>query len=191
MPPNPEDIVDHVLDDAPPSPKRDRGAGHEEDMGIFNACIRMAEIGFGRWDARRSYEWKITIGLWTLLAAAIYRGFEILPLLVGLLVVVGHGWWLRNIWVRHASDANLAWHFFNQGQRFLAKYGVESLPERTDIRIGRGRDRPGGSIRAFLSDWAMGFQFAVTVGLIAVLYLAGTNEISWGLDMVLKTPRGS
>ena len=44
----------------------------DEQKTFFDACMKQAEFFAGRWDRRRTDEWKTTIAVWTLAAGGIY-----------------------------------------------------------------------------------------------------------------------
>jgi hypothetical protein len=66
----------------------------EEDIKLIDASMKLATFGASRWDARRIYEWRISFGVWALLAAAILHGFTALPFAGGILLLLMYGSWL-------------------------------------------------------------------------------------------------
>lgn len=171
---------------ASPVKKRPPPPPPKSDDSVFDACFRLAEFGAGRLDARRNYEWKITFAVWTLLAAGTYRGFEKIPVLAGVVVGLGHASWLRSVWFRHASDTEFMWHFINEAQRIISEHGVRIIPPKKELRIGRG-EPTDGRLFGFLANWSIIFQLGVTFALLLVLYLAGTEQVTWLFDIALKT----
>jgi hypothetical protein len=82
------------------------------DKDRFGALMRLAEFRNARIADRRSHEWKVTVALWALLAAAILK-LRISPtpcalslFAVGLAgLVIGHAfWWVGNHWRRSFED---------------------------------------------------------------------------------------
>jgi hypothetical protein len=102
----------------------------DKDMRLADACLALAKFGTSRHDARREIEWKLSFGIWALLAAALLRGFVALPALAAL-IPIGHAFWLRNLWLRHAADNELVWNFVNEAQRLLGTYDVAIMPPKT------------------------------------------------------------
>ena len=135
----------------------------ERDMKLVDACMTLASFGTSRHDARRGIEWKLSFGLWALMAGATVRGFAALPILMAVVPVI-YAWWIRNIWLRHSADVELTWNFVNEAQRLLGIHDIRTIPPKPELRIGRGRPLTGRhSWFGFLGDWALGFQVLVTV----------------------------
>jgi len=43
-----------------------------KEAALFDALMRQAEYFAGRWDGRRTDEWKTTVAMWALLVGGIY-----------------------------------------------------------------------------------------------------------------------
>src|SRR3990172_3969136 len=85
------------------------------------ACMRLAEFAATRHDGRREYEWKVTLGLWGAIIAAIatFRG-ESLPSWLGPLTLLIFSFvWLRGVWVANEKDKALFIHYRTQAERLL------------------------------------------------------------------------
>lgn len=156
----------------------------EKDIKLIEASMSLAAFGANRADGRRAFEWKMSFAVWALIAAAIIHGFVAFPL-VAIVFLFLYGRWLQNVWMRHATDAELMWNFANEAQRLIAKHGVVAVPKKPHLRIGRGRESDGwrGFI-GFIFDWSLGFQFFITAGLLALVY-ATADRVTW-FEMVLK-----
>lgn len=158
----------------------------EADIKLIDASMKLATFGASRWDARRGYEWKISFGVWAILAATVLHGFTALPFAGGVLLLLMYGSWLQSVWERHASDAEFTWHFVNEAQRLISVYGVETVPPKPQLRSGRGEKLAGWRRRiGFLSDWAFRFQFFVTFGLTVIVYAAAADRVTL-FQMILK-----
>lgn len=137
--------------------------------------MTLASFGTSRHDVRRGIEWKLSFGLWALMAAATLRGFEALPAIT-VLVPIAHAWWLRNIWKRHSADNELAWNFVNEAQRLIGTYGIKTIGPKPELRIGRGRAQKGSwAWYGFLGDWGLMFQLLVTIVLAAAAYATASR----------------
>jgi hypothetical protein len=84
----------------------------------FDALMKLADFRFSRWQNRRTYEWKMSAGLWAILAGAtIYLkpSGGLPPWLVGpmlVMAIVGHAWfWVRTNWVSSEMDIRTAFYF--------------------------------------------------------------------------------
>jgi hypothetical protein len=156
----------------------------DRDVKLFEASMAMAKFGATRFDARRVYEWRMSFGVWALLAAAAYRGFTVFPVAAVVVALVGHGWWLQNLWLRNSSDQELIWNFANEAQGLLGKHGIKIVSPKSDLRSGRGQVPTGWRARCgFLTDWSMVFQFFVTAGLLAFICATADNVISFHVVM--------
>jgi hypothetical protein len=137
----------------------------------FDACIKLAEFGAGRWDARRQYEWKITLAIWALLAAGIGQTSNFnFPWWYGVLVIAGHAFWLRNLWLANQYDKDIMTTFQRGAEKLLENHVVFKPPKKWRIKewmLGIWLLRR--SI-AFLIDWSVVFQLGVTIFLVMVFY---------------------
>ena len=52
----------------------------------FDACCKLAEYWSGRHDARREYEWKVALGFWAVILAAVHYAGDIRGLWRGMAV---------------------------------------------------------------------------------------------------------
>lgn len=174
--------VDEMLDVTKP-PGKDQ---FEADIKLIDASMKLATFGASRSDARRGYEWKISFGVWALLAATVLHGFTALPFAAGVLLLLMYGSWLQSIWLRNASDAELMWHFVNEVQRLISVYSVTMVSPKPQLRSGRGEE-PAGWRRwiGFLSDFAFRFQFFVTLGLTVIVYAAAADRVTL-IEIILK-----
>jgi hypothetical protein len=134
------------------------------------AAIELSEFAAKRLDSRRAFEMKMSFSVWALLAASIYRGFDHLSVLVGLLTFALYGWFMLGVFRRNAADSEFAWHYAVQAAKLLEADGVSPAPDRSSL---------GSSKTGFLTNWAVGPQLAITAGLILVLYTSATKHVDW------------
>ena len=150
-----------------------------------DSYLKLAEFAAGRWDARKQFEWRVTLGVWAVLVAAIlYFRADTLPVWLGLAILVVYGNWLQNIWRRHSSDANLAWQDFHSAREEIECSTSQQLQAENEtiakLRIGKGSHTPGvAKVFGFLSDWSLRFQFLCTMGLLTFVYVFCANHITW------------
>lgn len=156
----------------------------DADKARFDACTKLAEIAAGRLDARRQYEWRFTFAFWvTLVFAIAYIRADRLPVWPGVLCMAVYGFWLRGVFVRTASDAELLWHFYNNAQKILEQSGIPAVTTGERLRIGIVRERPSRLERLrewlpFLFQWAMFTQFALTALLLLVFYTVAAEDVT-------------
>ena len=146
----------------------------------FDSCMKLAEFGTARGDARRHYEWKLTMGIWAVLVAAvIYFKVDTLPIWPGGLSLFVYACWLQGLWRRNASDAEFAWNFVNEAQQLLAPHKIKIIKARPDLRIGKGRE-PGLIAKriGFLQNWSLRLEFIYTCGLMGLVYFYSANKIT-------------
>jgi len=134
--------------------------------------MQLANFWFTRYAARHQYEWKVTLGVWALLAAAA-------PFLLdkkiahleyfALGVVLGHALWLRGIWAANERNLRDAFHWANQAADLLI------IPSHKLTRAERNVEL-WEKLVGFVFNWSMLFQLTTTVGLTFLdLSLAGTQ----------------
>lgn len=144
----------------------------------FDACIALAEHFSSRHDARRSYEWKIAFGVWSLLAAACHymKGLQDLtPCMAVLIVAIFEVVWAWNIWRRNLDDRQASRHYRTAAEQILC----EQSP--TVVKFVFENDKEFDSIvksltnrlrllKLFILDWAALFQGITTTILVIALY---------------------
>ncbi|MBZ5547640.1 MAG: hypothetical protein LAO22_06695 [Acidobacteriia bacterium] len=140
----------------------------------FDACVKLGEFWVGRHDARREYEWKVSLGFWGVLVAAIHYSAEtkkILPSSQGLLFLILIAmflffWlvWLFALWKRNHVDKGQGLHYVDEGQQILADPNHRVVPpDRSKI----GRE---ATFRRFTIEWSMLFQAGTTLALLVALW---------------------
>lgn len=130
----------------------------------FDACIVLAEFSGDRFDSRRDYEWKVTIGFWTLIAVAISfvvgRSVQI-PWWCVPVVVLLHCVWLRGVNVGHRNDVQRAFHFRQEAEACLLHDNYVISPSPALLKTSELAWWFG-----FLTNWATLFETLATSGII-------------------------
>lgn len=137
----------------------------------INACMAQAEFFDTRFNQRRAYEWKIALGFWAAVLAAIgYIKIPEPPVWVGVIAVVLYAFfWLKPVWVANRNDKNAAWHFRTHAEGLLIDAGLQVTacpPKLTGCKKRFG----------FLGDWAVRFQIIVTGLLMSLFYVVPRPE---------------
>ena len=153
-----------------------------EPKDAVDACMKQAEYFSGRFDQRRTYEWKTTVALWTLLAAGINFVKAPVPLWIPSLLAAAYAFmWLRGIWLANDNDKQMAMHYRNEADRLLREASVEfNIPAP---RILGEVPRWFGRLKqwclrkryfrfwfGFLLDWSMLFQLTSVLVLVVLFY---------------------
>jgi hypothetical protein len=140
----------------------------------FEACLKLADFWSGRHDARREYEWKVSLGFWGVLLAAIHYGGDtkkVFPSSPCLLLLTLAGvflffllFWLFPLWQGNYKDQKKWLHYSQQSRELLANpnYVVEAADE---VKI-----KAEATFLKFIVDWAMFFQAGTTAALLIVLW---------------------
>jgi len=137
----------------------------------FDACMKQAEFFSERVRNRQTYQWKITIGLWTVLLVSTGFLFDkqvTIPRWFGPLIFVCYTFiWVRAVALRNHRDHAAAHHFRREAEMILTgskRNGVRSLPDEAKyIKAVRWCFQ-------FLIEWANVFEVATTGFIIWVAY---------------------
>lgn len=151
---------------------------------MVTACMEQAKLAYSIHNNRRSYEWKVTLGLWAVILGVIVKGLKLPWWVWGLIVLAYGAFWLRSVWV--ANMRNKDWYeFYMKSADRLLRDPEQILGPMPDCM------RPT-SCRfwfGFLGDWSMLFQFATTLALAALAYLSGTGVVPIGPEEQEKVMR--
>ena len=135
--------------------------------------MRLADFWTGRHDARREFEWKVTLGLWAVILGGIsYHEklgwprllcLPLLPVASAVVFVLYYRLWLRPLWVRNMKDRDQGFRALEEAKKVLQddKY-VPILHDHNVVDISWHR---------FVKDWAMVFQAAATALLLTLFAL--------------------
>jgi hypothetical protein len=138
----------------------------------FDSCMKLAEFGAARWDARRRYEWSLSLGLWALLAAAIYQfRIEMIPGWVFIIGPIIYLLWMNNIWWSNYIDRNLMRAFRDHARAILSVDHIKfEYPYRRPVAEWVTHRVTLNRWVGFLLDWAAFFQIAVTSTLAILVF---------------------
>jgi len=142
-----------------------------EQKDIFDCSMKQVDYAFRCFDSRRTYEWKVTLGFWLVLALAgrfLYGKHLYAPwyylVLGSALVVLVHFVWLNGTWKAHESDKIVADTF-----RAIAVKAMSDAVTNTHFHIPpRVSKTPW---RQFLGNWAFRVQISVTLLFVIALIL--------------------
>jgi hypothetical protein len=142
----------------------------DKQKALFDACMRQADYLAGRWDRRRTDEWKTTIAIWALLVGGIYLR-KSWPLLVNielaavmLALLFGYvKWWLMPVWKANNWEKQVG--RFYRDQADLVMRGADHIAPLKDEWIPpKGKPEP-----SFWGDWSMWFQ-VLSVSVLGALF---------------------
>lgn len=138
-----------------------------------------AEYWKNAWNVRREYEWKMTVGVWTLSLLAVGVVKQTPPAWItvgaGALIIGIYYFWLRGLWRANGYDRSMENAYLDQLDALLKL----DFPERVRDRRKEARERAekfDNKKRHFLFNWSMGTQFFGTVLLVA---LAVSSLVFW------------
>jgi hypothetical protein len=106
----------------------------DESNRRFDDLMKLLDFRMKRIVSRRDHEWKVTIGLWALLAAGILelRIYDLCSLAFGLVAIfVMHVFWIRSHWIHSKEDSNISFYY--------ADRAAECARERNGKEILEGR----------------------------------------------------
>jgi len=138
-----------------------------DEKRTFDACCQLLKHWASRHDQRRGFEWKMTLGLWTIIAVGIGSHEKLQAVgwsfwaICSALAWVGFTWgWLFQIWKANNSDKVRASHFAKQATAILARRQTEAHTfDQKDV---------DNSFRAFIDDWSMRYQSLITLLLLVI-----------------------
>ena len=139
------------------------------DPQRFEACMKQAEMFAKRVYNRQSYQWKVTLGLWALIAAAVnflWGKKVVAPWWVCLAVLLGYAFfWVRAVAVKNHDDQALEWHFIRESWAVLLStmHEITQPPQKTPFWSWE-------SLFGFARNWAHWFECMTTAALLAVAY---------------------
>jgi len=148
----------------------------------FDACMKLADFGTRRWDARRHFDWRFTFATWALLAAVL--GFVTaaeFPVWVGAGIIFLYLDWNRNVWLRNRADAKITWNAIQAANNLLNQHDIEIVSECPPAPKKR---KPGRL--AFMNDWSGRIQIFVTIAFVFLFYFAKVGKLTfWALSGVV------
>lgn len=124
------------------------------DKNQFDALMRLNEFRFERWQDRRKYEWRVSLGLWALMAAATYYKKTLIPplpnsivVVILVIIVLVHTYWVRSNLDRNQKDINSAFYYWDRARMLLP--GEEAPTPDED----QGPRSKYGGLKAEQSSW--------------------------------------
>jgi hypothetical protein len=153
-----------------PSPEVNQVTDLETIKQEVELLTTQAEYWRRCWNARREYEWKITIGIWTLALLSVGFAKGGLPawavIVIASLLLLLCLFWLKGLWKANGADRSMEEGYLQKVDDLL----LSRLPEETRKRRETSKEE-GAKFRQgkkyFLLHWSMGTQFGGTVVLIA------------------------
>ncbi len=136
----------------------------------YKAYLDIAQFAFKCWDARRQYEWKITLAWWALLAVAIAKKNDLrleVPWWILVLVLVLYEFlWRRGVWAANERDKKICFYFRDAADEVLRN------PAYVPAETADQRQRISWCCRSlgFLRTWVTWFDLVVTALLLAAFW---------------------
>lgn len=158
------------------------------DKERFEACIELAKFSAQRHDARREYEWKVTLGFWALTVAGIATRPEwpisvpwwiapALSLSAFLIYVRG---WLYPLWAANEHDKARYFRFRRNAESILRNPALNlTLPQEEGQQPQESEEKEPAidtSFCRFYEDWSMRFQAGTSFILLGLFEAA---DIFW------------
>ena len=113
----------------------------------IDSFLKLAEFRAMRWNIRHQVEWKATLGLWALMAAAIYSvkvrppDIVLIPTLIA--IVVLHATGIAHILARTRYDMDMAFYYIEYAEKLLLPSSPEprQRPSWTEglLTVARGK----------------------------------------------------
>ena len=152
----------------------------------IDACIELAKFSAQRHDARRGYEWKVTLGFWALIVIAIASRPEwpssvpwwivpVLNILAGSIYIRG---WLYPLWAANEHDKARYFRFRRNAEAILRNQTFHLVLLSEEKLQGQEQEteekEPGvdASFRRFRRDWSMRFQGGTSIALLFLFQAA-------------------
>ncbi len=136
----------------------------------FDACMKQADFLTQKVYNRQGYQWKVTLGLWALIAAFVNFAWgksTTIPSWLFAVVWLGYGFlWLRGIWTHNHDDQIRGWHYRDRAADILVT-GATEVAEEPVLTTPKNLRWWFG----FLTNWSHVFEFLTTAVLLGGAYL--------------------
>jgi hypothetical protein len=151
-----------------------------DDKNIFDALMKLSDFRFQRWQDRRKYEWRISIGLWALIAAWIYYAEiartsppPVVTVVLMLVVFMLHAWWVRINWISNLKDINHAFYYSDHARNLLGPDWPNPKEEQGPKGKWGGLKEDQSRRFSFLKDHVCLAEIAATgvLASVAIIYL--------------------
>src|ERR1700730_16634664 len=108
----------------------------------FDALLKLADFRFRIRESRRQHEWRVSLGVWVGLGAAIVSFKGIVPISLQMfvlpLIVAGHALlWVRWNWVRGERDSRLVYYYIEKAESLLLEDAP--TPQRRPLTLNEIR----------------------------------------------------
>lgn len=142
----------------------------------FDGCMKQVDFYTQRTYNRQGYQWKVTIGLWTvlILASGFLFGKQLppIPTWFSWIILLGYTFtWVRGIAAKTHDDQRAAHHFRHEAEALLldGAHTVAPLTEETrTIRTLR-----------WCFQWTLVWAHVFEVLATALIILASTSLLTW------------
>ncbi len=143
----------------------------EEERRRFESIFQLYALSWQQFNTRRTYEWQVTISIWTALALSIagasntgeipqIHGVIWTLLFVGVIIVALQIWWCKGIAGGHKNDRLIAFYY----EAILQNVSNSEFPDDLKNKLN-----PSHSTFGKIFHWSYMLQVGVTVLLIALL----------------------
>jgi hypothetical protein len=148
----------------------------ETEKYRFDALMKLAEFTSAIREKRRELEWKVSLGVWTVTAAALVylKGCPVVWLLILLaLLIAAHTWlWVRTNYNSSERDAGIMYFYVEQAIRIILPESVPDPGKKQPVFAKKLRNWD------FLKHEPIWFEIAVTMLLgLAVIVLSRSFSI--------------
>lgn len=142
----------------------------------FDRFTKLAELAAKRFDTRREFEWKIILGFWAAIMAAVYKT-ETLPsvgvcrlLIVAAIVILCFILtWIRGVWIANQNDKRRYEYYFAKAETAA---GEQNSSNPSTARL------TNADKLLFILDWNSQFQILVTTALVALFVFGSATKNS-------------
>jgi len=145
------------------------------DNQRFDACMKQAEFFSKKGFNRQAYQWKVTLGLWALIAAAVsflWGKNVLVPWWAFVTVLLVYAFlWVRPVAHRNYDDQQLEWYFTRVAWSVLAANLTTAEHMLKELRPPKTRLWSRQALFGFLWNWAHLFEFLTTALLLVAAYL--------------------
>jgi hypothetical protein len=142
--------------------------------------MALADFAAGRWDARRTIQWRLVFGIWALLAAAIgYVRANEFPVWVGVAIVLLYALWLQGMDRRNTADREITWNAINAAHAILLREQIDIVPPKPAVLVRASRSQFHRDNLSFLGDWSTRIELSFTVGLLMLFYAISVQHPTW------------
>ncbi len=114
----------------------------EEQKALFEACMKQAEFFAGRWDGRRTDEWKTTAAVWAVIVygRVSIKNPNLLPCWEMIAFIVLYAiFWLKPVWEANDRDKT-AMRFYQNRAEEVMRSETAAVPKRPIPKLRKPYD---------------------------------------------------